>query len=176
MQQDSNHPTGVSGEDKTPGVIRARERKANAALQLKLAGASWFEIADIVGYPTERAALVAVEGALERELRDDDMSKAKMRDIAGRRLERLLRSAWGKAVDPKHPEHLAAIGKAKEVVDRHAKLYGLDAPTEVVVHSPSQSELDAWVARIVNSDVPALEEGNIFDAEIVEEDGDEETA
>lgn len=173
MQQDSSDPTGVSGPEQG-GIVRARERKANAALQLKTAGASWYEIAETLGYPTARAALVAVEKALERELSSDE-SRSQMRDMAGRRLERLLRSSWSKATDPKHPEHLQAIARSRDIIDRHIKLYGLDAPSEVVVHSPSMTELEGWVARVVQADAPVLEEGNIFDIEY-EEDSDVESA
>jgi hypothetical protein len=167
MQQDSNDPT--------KGVVRARERKATAALQLRTAGASWEEIADTLGYPTARSALLAVEKALEKELRTDE-SRAQMRDMAGRRLERLLRSAWGKATNPRHPEHLQAMARSRDIIDRHIKLYGLDAPAEVVIHSPSMTELEEWVARVVQADAPALEEANIFDVEFEEDDDDAASA
>jgi hypothetical protein len=167
MQQDSSDPTGVSGNENSAGVVRARERKANAAVQLRIAGASWTQIADILGYPTARAAFVAFEKAMERELHTEQ-SQNRLRDLAGRRLDSLLRSVWGKASNAEHPEHLAAVGRARDIVDRQIKLYGLDAPAEVVIHSPSQAELDQWVARVVQTEVPALEEANIFDAEILE--------
>jgi hypothetical protein len=165
MAQDSSHPTGVTGNRTT--ALRARERKTNAALQMKLAGATWEEIADVIGYPTPRQALVAVERALERELKTEP-SQAKMRALAGARLERLLRSCWSKAIDPAHPEHLVALAKAREIVDRHAKLYGLDAPTEVVVHNPTVHELEAWVATVVSETHPALPEYDIFEGEVVD--------
>lgn len=168
MQQDSEHPEGVSGEDRTPGVIRARERKANAAVQLRIAGASWDEIAEALGYPTARQALVATEKALERELQTEGSQKH-MRALAGRRLERLLRSTWPKATNPEHPEHLQAIAKARDVIDRHAKLFGYDAPAEIIVHNPTAAELESWVARVVQAEVPALQEANIFDAEVIDE-------
>lgn len=164
MQQDSSDPTGVSGEEGSPGLVRARERKSNAALRLKDMGASWQEIADVLGYPTARAACVAVEKALERELQTSE-SQARMRQMASRRLDSLLRSVSTKAHNPNHPEHLAAVSRAADIVGRWIKLHGLDAPTEVVIHSPSQTELEAWVGRVLQQEVPALEEGNIFDAE-----------
>lgn len=146
--QDSTHPTGVSvtGREHTNAVIVARNRKAAASLQMALAGSNWTEIATAMGYPTPRAARVAVEKALEKELRASDDSIEKMRKMAGQRLERLLRAIWPKAIDPNSPEQLAAVEKARALVDRHARLFGLDAPTEVIVHNPTMTEIERWVA------------------------------
>lgn len=166
MQQDSSDPTGVSAPEgnRDKEVIRARDRKANAALQMKMAGATWDEIAEVIGYPTARLALVATERALEKELKTGE-GQAYMRGLAGKRLERILRGVWTKAINPDHPEHLAAVTKARELIAQHSKLYGLDAPTEMVVHSPAQQELEKWVAEAVSHTVPQLEEANIFDVE-----------
>jgi hypothetical protein len=167
--QDSSDPTGVRPDHGRGGstLARARTRKANAAVALRLSGATWGEIAEALGYPTARQALVATEKALERQLRDTD--REAMRRVAGARLERLLLSIWPKAIDGAHPEHLIAASKAREIVDRHAKLFGLDAPTEIVVHSPTQSELEAWVTRVAQLRAPHVEEYDILDGEVVDE-------
>lgn len=167
--QDPSHPTGVTStlEGADPDVVRARDRKANAAVQMRIAGASWDEIAEVIGYPSGRDALVATERALEKELRD--LSKDSMRQMAGRRLERLLRGVWPKAIDPDNPEQLPAVGKAREIIADHRKLFGLDAPTEIAVHAPTEQELANWVATVVNVGRPALEEADIFDIEAEEE-------
>ena len=164
--QDPSHPTGVASTIEVDGKVdsdaqRARHRKANAAIQMRIAGATWDEIAEVVGYPDGARALAMVEGQLERELRHE--SKDAMRMMAGKRLERLLRSVWPKAIDPEHPDQLPAIGKAREIIGDHRKLFGLDAPTQIAVHSPAESEIAAWVATVVNHGKPALEEGDIFD-------------
>lgn len=170
-EQNSNDPTGVSGTGRqSNGVARARARKANASIQMRLAGATWEEIAISLGYPTARQALVATERALEKQLATDD-DREKMRRLAGQRLDRLLRSVWPKAIDPDHPDHLIATTKAKEIIDRHAKLYGLDAPAEVIVHSPTQQELEAWVVRLVTMSQPQVEEFDILEGEVVPEIG-----
>lgn len=166
QKQSDEHPSGVVSSTAGSNTARARERKANAALQLRIAGASWEDVAQAIGYPTARAALVATEQALERELQDSS-SKEMLRSMAGKRLERLLRAVWGKAIDPDNPEQLPAVQRARDLIDRHAKLFGLDAPTEVVVSSPTKAQLEAWVAQV--EDKPQIEEGDIFDAEVVEE-------
>jgi hypothetical protein len=169
--QDPSHPTGirVTGES-GKAATRPRERKSNAALELRLMGYGWDDIATIVGYPTPRDALVAFENAMERQFKDDPTSTAKMRDLAGRRLERLLRAAWGKANDPDHPEQMSAIERCRGILNDHARLFGLHAPTEMVVHSPTQAEIHSFVAKVVNAANAELEEDDIFDASIVEDD------
>lgn len=173
FEQDSSDPSGI--RDNTPRggseVARARDRKANAAIQLRIAGASWEEVAQVVGYPTPRAALVATERALEKELKTEEGQKY-MRSLAGKRIERLLRGVWAKAINDAHPEHLAAVDRARLLIDRHAKLYGLDAPTELVVTSPSQQELERWVSTVISTSSPALDEADILEADVIE-DGDE---
>lgn len=167
-QQDSSDPTGVAAvkrhNDGGNAAGRARMRKANAALQMRYAGATWAEIATGLGYPTPRAAMVATEKALERELANAD-DREKMRKLAGARLERLIRAVWPKAIDPDSPDQMVAVGKAREVIADHRKLFGLDAPTEVVVHNPSQAELEAWVARIVAVQQPQVVEYDIIGEE-----------
>jgi hypothetical protein len=180
MQQDSNDPTGVSGESgksKGKNLANARSRKADAAVQMRLAGATWAEIAQALGYPTPRQALVSTERALVKQL-DSYEDREKMRKIAGARLERLLRSVWPKAINPDDPDHLVAVSKAREVIDRHAKLFGLDAPVEVVVHKPTATELEAWVARVVAFNGPQVVEYDILDGEVIEDtaDTDEEAS
>jgi len=166
QSQDSGDPTGVNGHSNgtANSVALARNRKASAALQMRLAGATWPEVCKGVGYPTPRAAMVAVERALVRELHDED-DKAKLRRLAGARLDRLLRSAWAKAISPDHPEHLIAMSKCREVINDHRKLFGLDAPTEVVVHNPTQAELEQWVAAVLTVSVPPVPEYDIFEGE-----------
>lgn len=171
ISQDSNDPTGVSG-GQGRSLARARERKANAALSLALAGAEWTQIAMSCGYPTPRAARVAVERALEKQLENDPDAKARMRLLASKRLERLLMSVWTKANDPEHPEHLLANTKARELVASWTKLHGLDAPAEVVVHSPTNEMIEAWVAKIVTHELPPVQDDDIID---LGEDDYEET-
>lgn len=178
QEQDSSHPTGVagpvSGRDAggkiNPGnsTGRARTRKANAALELRLGGASWQDIARMMGYPSARAALVATEKALERNLLDHDRDK--LRDLVSSRLDRLLRGVWPKAIDPENPEQLPAVGKSRELIADFRKLHGLDAPTEVVVTSPSQRELDDWVARVISQEVPDVPSYDVIEGEVIDEE------
>lgn len=172
--QDSTAPSGVSSNlaDERAGPTRtlhaARHRKADAAVSLRLAGASWSEIATTLGFPTPRQALVATERALARQLVQVE-DREKMRAMAGARLERLLRSTWPKAIDPENPDQLVAVSKAREVIADHRKLFGLDAPAEFIVHSPTQSEIERWVSSILTSQAPPVEEYDIISGQVVPE-------
>lgn len=176
MHQDPTDPTGVSGtsRDKGKAITSARSRKANAALSMRLAGATWNEIAVTLGYPTERSALVATERALVKQLESTE-DREKMRRLAGARLERLLRAVWPKAIDPDQMDQMVAVGKAREIVADHRKLFGLDAPTEVVVHQPTLTELEGWVSRVLAVGAPQVVEYDILEGagEVVDEEGRE---
>jgi hypothetical protein len=74
-----------------------------------------------------------------------------------------------KAKDQTSPEHLAAVGRYREIVADFRKLYGLDAPSEVLVSTPTQREIDDLVGRHVAQQLPDVEEADIVDAELVEE-------
>lgn len=171
LTQDSTDPTGVSDDSPRGGsnVARARDRKAAAALELKRSGASWDDICEVLGYPTPRAALVATEQALEKQLATPE-TRDYMRTIASGRLDRLLQGVWKKAIDddPKNTEHLAAVREARGLIADYRKLHGLDAPAEYVVHSPTLAEIEQWVSRMSAGEV-TVEEDDIFEADVVEE-------
>jgi hypothetical protein len=174
LHQDSTHETGVSDNrqrnvNSGNAIAKARNRKAQGAIQLRLGHATWDEIATIQGYPTAAAAKRAVEAALVKELKSSG-DKEQMRRMAGARLDQLLRSVWAKAVDPEHPEQMTALTKARELIAQHAKLFGLDAPTEVVVHNPTTVQIEQWVAAITAGQTPQVEEYDVLEG-VEQEDG-----
>ena len=126
-------------------AVSARDR---AAVALRLAGAGFAEIAEVLELADDGQARLAVERGLAAE-RVDEGDRERLRLEEERRLMGLLKPLWGKAVDPEHPEQVVASRAALSVIDRHAKLMGLDAPTEVVVHNPTMSEIDRWVAEVL---------------------------
>jgi hypothetical protein len=171
ISQDSSDPTGIKAPERKQNspnpASRARNRKADAALSLAIGGVGWNDIASALGYPTGRTARVAAEKALQRQL-DTPEDRAQLRKMADLRIIRLLQGAWPKAINPDHPEHLAALAKCRDLIGDYRKLYGLDAPSEVVVHTPDAAEIEAFVARLVNP-VP-VQEFDIIDGEVVEEE------
>jgi type II secretory pathway component PulK len=150
-------------------VNRPYSQKAVSALSMRVAGATLDEICTVVGFASTKEAITAIDKALREELRGDEKNRDKMRQIANQRLERLLRSVWSKAIDEDHPEHLNAVAKARELIDRHIKLYGLDAPAEMIVHNPDSGEIEAWVMQIMGQ----ADNPDVVEADILDEDDDE---
>lgn len=180
MQQDSSDPTGVSVVEgtntKSKELTHARERKAKSALALRMVTqgqTDWKKIAKVCGYPTPRAAKLAVERLLAKHV--DTMDRDALRQLVARRLDTLLRGLWTKATDSDSPEHLSAAGKAREVIADYRRVYGIDAPQEILVSSPTQRDLDAFVAAVVSNSLPAVGNADIVDADVLADD-DEFTA
>lgn len=152
---------GLRSDPSRPESKQQYVRKADAALAQRIAGVPFAKIADTLGYNSARAAQTAVERALVASMTDTDRDHQRV--LAARRLERLLQAVWLKALDADHPEQLLAVRTAKELIDRWARLWGLDAPTQVVVHNPTQAELEQFVASltaarstVVEADVLAI--------------------
>lgn len=147
----------------------ARARKAverapgRAALALRLAGASYTEIADTLALANAAAARDLVCTELASADVDVDQRNA-LRAEEAARIERLLRGVWRKATTESDPEHLPAARVALAMVDRHARLLGLDMPTEVVVYTPTTSEIETWVAEMIGrtSTVIDVEEADVL--------------
>jgi hypothetical protein len=137
-------------------------RQGAAAVALRLSGASYADIAMTLGLSSPQAALQSVTRELSTRI--DATSREELRALEAARLDALLDSVWAKAtgVDG-HDEHLEAVRTAMRLIDRRIRLYGLDAPTEVVVHTPTQTEIDVWVAQMVTHTMPALPEPDIVD-------------
>ena len=143
---------------------QGRKKRGEAAVALRMAGASYADIANTLGYKNESTVATVVERSLAAGLTDEQRDQA--RELAGRRIERLLRAVWGKAMNEGHPEHIAAVRTARELIDRHTRLYGLDAPAEVVVHTPTTDQIEQWVTTVLAHAVPEVEEADVIDVEV----------
>jgi hypothetical protein len=130
-----------------------------AGLALRLAGASYTEIADTLALAdaAEARDLVCTELAAQDV---DPEQRIALRAEEAARIERLLRGVWSKATNPHDPEHLPAARVALSMVDRHARLLGLDMPTEVVVYTPTTTEIETWVTEMI-----ARQTGDVIDVE-----------
>ena len=160
-----------------------RLSRQEAAVGMRMEGAPYSEIAAALGYSSATQARTAVERSLAA-LANSPEDRDHLRFLEARRLERILRGIWKKATsetlvrdgeEVENVEHLAAARTALAIIDRHSRLYGLDAPQEMVIYNPTQVELNKWVENIasrVRSAGP--QEVDIISGELIadSEDGD----
>lgn len=117
---------------------RTADRRRRA-VDMRIAGATWEQIARQLGYASPGAACTDVKRALEASLAEMHQSVAVMRHQAELRLERLLQAVWPAAMDgdPK------AVEQVRGIVADLRRLYGLDEPTrhEVVTLGAVEAEI-----------------------------------
>lgn len=142
--------------------------KAQMGLALKLAGASYTDIAKTAGYSSATKARIAVERVLAAAA-DSPEDREKMRVLTSRRINRLLQSVMGKAVDPKDPQHLAYNARALALIDREARLFGVDAPTQIQI-TPTDQYIQQYIEKVSPLAAASLaaDEADILDAEMVD--------
>ncbi|MFG3617481.1 hypothetical protein [Nocardia sp. NPDC047654] len=148
----------TKGPDKAQPDERERQRKA---LELRLEGKSYDDIAAVLGWADRSGAYRAVEAILKRT---ESETVAEYREVVGARLEALHAAYW--------PAALAGDYKAAEIVgktsDRLAKLYGMNAPDKVQVQ-PVGLDHEAFTTRVEEDirtlgldpvgDVPLIDHG-----------------
>lgn len=105
-----------------PKVTRARDREAKA-LELRKAGASFPAIGQALGISDE-GARKAVSRALARVAQQTDESATEYRALELERLDHMQMKIARQVNDG----HLGAIDRALRIMERRAKLLGLDAP------------------------------------------------
>lgn len=117
------------------------ERRAKA-IAMKLAGATYEQIATALGYAGRGAACTDVARALEQSLAEVHRDGEVLRHELVLQLERVKQAMW--------PAMIKGDAKAAEVViravDRIAKLTGADAPTRVEV--VTMGAIEAEIARL----------------------------
>lgn len=149
------------------------QTKAEAAVTLFVYGASPSDIAKTLKYSSAYRARMAVERALAgAEHTMDD--KEKVRKVIDKRLNRLLAAHIGQAVDVNNPNQLAHSARALAIIDRQAKLHGVDAPTQIQV-SASDQHIEEFISAMLphtQQDNLAIE-ADIMDADILEEAEDD---
>jgi len=146
--------------------------RAAAAVNLRIEGASWTEIARILEYSSAQRARVAVERALA-EMAESEEDREQLRWTMNQRLNRVLYSLMRRATNPKDQDHLAYVSKVLAVMDRQSKLNGLDMPTTIAVYNPSNEAIEKYVEQTVeilrraNGEIEAdIMAEDIHDAEI----------
>ena len=93
------------------------------ALELRKAGATYQAIADQLGYANARGAHKAVASALKATLREP---ADEVRDLEVARLDAMLLPLWRRVQQGDE----RAVDRALKIMERRARLLGLDAPSK----------------------------------------------
>lgn len=107
--------------------INALERQRRA-LELRLAGVSYATIAEQLGYRDGSGAHRAVASALKRTLQEPANA---VRKLELERLDKLLFALWPSRNNP------GIVDRILRIMERRAKLLGLDAPAKVSQTDPT---------------------------------------
>lgn len=104
------------------------QRRAQA-IALRLAGMDYQTIAERLGYADRGAASKDVYRALEANLEAEAAAAATLRELEVQRLDRMQAAAWAKAAKG----DLKAIETVLKIIDRRARLLGLDRPARTEI-------------------------------------------
>ena len=121
----------------------ALERQRRA-LELKIAGATYREIAAALGYRDGSAAYKAVQAGKRLGFVEP---AAELRQLESDRLDRLQRAVWTNAVKGDLP----AVNAALKISDQRAKLLGLNAPQRTDVTIKLDDQLAAQVIAVLQA-------------------------
>jgi hypothetical protein len=152
------------------GTLEETIVRQNRALELKMAGATHTQIAEVLGYNSRNAVSLAIERALERDTSRVGSARDEFRRITVARTERLIRGLWNNAIRG----DLAAVDRVVKIMERQAKLLGLDAPTQVTITDETKSELSRLIGDVEKILVPGEVVGMAAAEEVSSEQSDTE--
>lgn len=156
-----------------PGATKAQRaataERRSKAIAMKLAGATYEQIATALKYAGRGAACTDVHRALEQSLAEVHRDGEVLRHELVLQLEQVKRAMWPAMLkgDTK------AAGEVIRAIDRIAKLMGADAPTrvEVVTMGAIEAEIAKLEAELAArppaEEVPTEPGGLVGDAEAI---------
>lgn len=113
-------------ESKTSKRILQGQERAQAAVALRLKGETYGEIGKALGISAP-SAYRAVARSLKRVIAKTSEDADELRTLELQRLDKLLLALWPRASKGND----AAVDRVLRVMERRAKLKGLDAPVQV---------------------------------------------
>lgn len=127
---------------------KLRRRRPEAAAILLVNGMDIAAIAQMLEYESELACHSDIEKAIA-SIGLDSWDKNQLRQIMGARLEQAWKIGITNANRRGYPAREAALSNAIRAAERIIKLYGLDAPAEVIVHTATSEQINAWVQGVL---------------------------
>lgn len=135
----------------SPLRLKALERQRQA-LALRMAGASFDEIAESLGYADRGGAHKAIMAAIESTLREPAEG---VRELELKRLDRLLMAAWKAAT----AGDLQAIAVCLQIMKRRADFEGLDKAKKLEHTGPGGKAIPIRLINFGLNEENANEEG-----------------
>lgn len=127
--------------------LTARQKEARA-MELRMTGAKYKQIAEAVGYRSEASAYKAVKRAMLRTIQEP---ADELRKLEVERLDQMLMALWRDAMNGKW----LAIDRCLKIMERRAVMLGLDAPqrrvVDVITHdafAEAMEELNKEIAQL----------------------------
>jgi hypothetical protein len=142
-------PGNGDGQQEAHGVLGVQ------ALELRMSGASYQQIADALNLGHKARAWELVRDALRIENERVATLREEYRDLNLARLERLMRVHWVPALE-------GDLDRAKHILDlmrREAALLGLDAPKQIVVSPGVQQAADDALGALREAVIGEVVEG-----------------
>ena len=132
-----NHPAKTAGERLTAAQKKAR------TLELRQQGETLATIAGELGCGVTRVHQY-IAGELQKLNQQSGEDARLMRTLEAERLDRLQVALWEKA----EAGELRAVDRILKIMERRAKLFGLDGPTKVAATDPDGQEPRARVVLV----------------------------
>lgn len=126
----------------------ARLRDARA-LELRLAGMRYKDIAPIIGYAGKQGAYDAVQRAMKVETEHSAEHRDQYRALEIARLERMILKLWPAVIGD--PPNLAAVDRVLKIIAQEARLLGLDAPLQVNLANDTRERLTSMLGVLENA-------------------------
>ena len=143
---------------RSPGSMEEAIVRSNRALELRMAGATWQQVADQMGYKQKSSAQQAVRRAIERETERVADVRESYRTMQLLRIERSIRAIWPQVLQG----DLFAIDRELKLMERQAKLLGLDAPTTITITDDTKSELTQLITDLEQVLIPGEVVANVY--------------
>lgn len=131
---------------------RLSRRRHEAAAILLVNGMDIGAITQMLEYESQVACQKDIEKAIAN-IGLDSWDKQQLRQIMGARLEQAWKIAITNAGRRGYPAREAAMANAIRAAEKIIKLYGLDAPAEMIVHNATTEQINAWIANVLEAKV-----------------------
>ena len=126
------------------GAHEAHVARCQKALDLRISGARYRQIGAALGVSHNQAHRDVTE-ALDELAQANQAKAGQLRDIELERCEKLTIALWAKVKDG----DAQAITAAVRVMERRARLLGLDAPTKTALTDPSGEAPFTSIHRVI---------------------------